>query len=200
MSFISMKPGTLLSPAPVVMVTCAGEGIAPNIITIAWTGTVNSTPPMVSISVQPIRFSHNIIKNSGEFVINLVSRQLMQACDFCGVKSGRDTDKFAQCSLSPVPARGMDYAPAIQQSPAYLACKVRQSLSLGSHTMFIGEIVSMGIQQQLIDADGKIDFIQADLVAYCHGEYMGLRKPEGFFGYSIARPEVLKRRLNTRKR
>lgn len=200
MSFVTLKPGTLLSPTPVVMVTCAGEAVAPNIITLAWTGTVNSDPPMVSISIRPERYSHDIIRDSGEFVINLVSRSLMQACDLCGVKSGREQDKFALCKLAAAPAQGMDHAPAIVQSPAYLACKVKNVLPLGSHNLFLGEIVGMGVQQSLMDMSGKIDFAQADLVAYCHGEYMGLRPPEGFFGYSVARPEVLKRRLQGSKR
>ncbi|NLX82811.1 MAG: flavin reductase family protein [Clostridiales bacterium] len=195
MSFITMKPGTLLSPTPVVMVSCADEGVRPNIITIAWVGTINSDPPMVSISVREERYSYNIIKNSGEFVVNLVSRELMRATDMCGVKSGQDMDKFLACGLTAVPIPALHYAPAVAQSPAYLACKVRQSIDLGSHTMFLGEIVDMGIREDLLQDGGKIDFVKADLTAYCHGEYMGLTPPEGFFGYSVARPEVLKRRL-----
>ena len=195
MSFIQMKPGTLLSPTPVVMVSCASEGTRPNIITLAWVGTVNSDPPMVSISVRPERYSHHIIRDTGEFVINLVSRELVQATDLCGVKSGSDLDKFELCGLDAVSVDQMRYAPAIAQSPAYLACSVRQTLELGSHTMFLGEIVNMGVREDLLEASGKIDFIKADLVAYCHGEYTGLTQPEGFFGFSVARPEVLKRRL-----
>lgn len=195
MDYLEMKPGTLLSPTPVVMVSCAADGTRPNIITLAWVGTVNSDPPMVSISVRPGRHSFGLIRDSGEFVINLVSREMMEACDLCGVKSGRDMDKFKDLGLEALPVPGMEFAPAIAGSPAYLACKLRNSLELGSHTMFLAEIVSMGIRDDLMDKAGKIDFVKADLVAYCHGEYMGLKPPEGFFGYSVARPEVLRRRL-----
>lgn len=195
MSFIEMKPGTLLAPVPTVMVSCAAQNISPNIITIAWAGTVNSDPPLVSVSIQPKRYSHDIVRDSGEFVINLVSRQLLKSADLCGVRSGRDGDKFELCGLHPVAVEGLRLAPAIAESPIWLACQVRQSLSLGTHTMFIGEIVNVGVAEDLVDRAGKINFTKADLIAYCHGEYMGLTKPEGFFGFSIARPDVLKRRL-----
>ncbi len=195
MSFISVKPGTLLNPTPVVMVSCAGDALRPNIITVAWAGTVNSDPPMVSVSIRPERHSHDIIRNTEEFVVNLVNRPLLKACDLCGVRSGRDHDKFALCGLSPVPVAGLLHAPAIAQSPAYLACQVKEVLPLGSHTMFIGEIISMGIEESLMDQAGKIDFHKADLIAYSHGEYVGLTAAEGFFGFSIARPEVIKRRM-----
>lgn len=199
MAFMDFKPGTLLSPTAVVMVTCADGQVKPNIITLAWVGTVNSDPPMVSISVRPNRYSYDLIKNSGEFVVNLVSKEMMKACDWCGVRSGREYDKFKETGLPPVPVDGLSHAPAIAQSPAYLACKVKNVLPLGSHTMFLGEIIRMGIRDDLVDRTGKIDFVKADLVAYCHGEYMGLTEPEGFFGYSIARPEVLRRRLKRNK-
>ncbi len=195
MAFINLKPGTLLSPTAVVMVSCASSEQRPNIITLAWVGTVNSDPPIVSISIRKERLSYQMVKDSGEFVVNLVSRELMKATDYCGVKSGREMDKFEVCHLSAQAVPGMDHAPAIAQSPVYLACKVRQVMDLGSHTMFLGEIVSMGAQERLMDEKGRLDFVKADLVAYCHGEYMGLNEPEGFFGYSVARPEVLKRRL-----
>ena len=195
MSFITMKPGTLLSPTPVIMLTCAAETARPNIITLAWVGTVNSEPPMVSVSIRESRHSHKMVLDSGEFVINLVSRELMKATDYCGVVSGRDIDKFEACGLSAVAAEGMERTPAIAQSPGYLACKLRHTLELGTHTMMVGEVVGVGIREDLMDKSGKADFARADLVAYCHGEYMGLRQPEGFFGFSIAREEVLKRLL-----
>ena len=195
MSFVELKPGTLLSPTPVVMVSCASFEAKPNIITLAWVGTINSDPPMVSVSIRPERHSYRIVKESGEFVVNLVSRELMKATDFCGVKSGKELDKFEACKLDAIAVPGMKHAPAIKQSPAYLACVVRRKIELGSHTMFLGEIVNVGVQKSLMDDQGKADFERADLVAYCHGEYMGLKKPEGFFGFSVARPEVLKRRL-----
>lgn len=195
MSFINIKPGTLLSPTPVVMVSCGGKNQRPNIITVAWTGTVNSEPPMLSVSIRPERFSHDIIRDSGEFVVNLVSRPMLTACDLCGVRSGREYDKFALCGLTPAEAAGLVHAPAIAQSPTYLACQVKKTLPLGSHTLFLGEIVSMGVEESLMDAAGRIDFHKADLIAYCHGEYVGLTPPEGFFGFSIARPEVIRRRM-----
>jgi flavin reductase (DIM6/NTAB) family NADH-FMN oxidoreductase RutF len=195
MPFIQVKPGTLLSPAPVVMVSCAGKGLPPNIITIAWTGTDNSDPPMLSISVRPQRYSHDIIRESGEFVVNLVDKKLIGAADLCGVRSGRDVNKFELCGLQPEPAQGMNDSPAIAQSPVWLGCKVKQSLVLGSHTMFIGEIISVGVRDELLDNSGKIDFTKAGLIAYCHGEYIGLTASEGFFGFSVANPEVLKRRM-----
>lgn len=198
MAFILTKPGTLLSPAPAIMVTCAKPGEKPNVITIAWAGTVNSDPPMVSVSIRPSRHSHPIIRDTGEFVVNLVNRELLKAADFCGVRSGRDCDKFAACGLAAVPADKMEHAPAIAQSPVWLACKVRHSLELGSHTMFIGEVVSAGVREDLADAAGRFDFLKAGLVAYCHGEYTGLTRALGFFGFSVARPEVLKRRMKTK--
>lgn len=195
MAFIQITPGTLLAPTPVVMVGCAMEGVRPNIITVAWVGTVNSDPPMVSVSVRPQRHSHDIIRDSGEFTVNLVSKDLLEATDLCGVRSGREVDKFELCGLRAVRADGLSHAPAIAQSPVWLACKVRRALPLGSHTMFIGEIISVGVQEELVDKAGKIDYAKADLTAYCHGEYMGLGKAEGFFGYSVARPAVLKLRM-----
>ncbi|MDD4081181.1 MAG: flavin reductase family protein [Eubacteriales bacterium] len=195
MAFIDVKPGTLLSPTPVVMVSCGSVSQRPNIITVAWAGTVNSDPPMLSVSIRPDRHSHDIIRDSGEFVVNLVNRELLKACDLCGVRSGREHDKFSLCGLTPFPAAGLASAPAIDKSPAYLACRVKESLALGSHTLFIGEIVSMGIEETLMDASGKIDFHKAGLVAYSHGEYTGLTEPLGFFGFSVARPEVIRRRM-----
>lgn len=195
MALINLKPGTLLAPTPVVMVSCASLNQRPNIITVAWAGTVNSDPPMLSVSIRPSRHSHDIIRDSGEFVVNLVSRDLLQACDLCGVRSGREHDKFSLCGLTPIPAAGLAAAPAIAQSPAYLACRVKDAHAFGSHTMFIGEIVNMGIEDTLMDAAGKINFHKAGLIAYSHGEYVGLTEPLGFFGFSVARPEVIRRRM-----
>ena len=126
MAFQTLSPGTLLSPVPAVMVSCAMPGKRPNVITVAWAGTVCSDPPMLSISVRKERFSHHILLESGEFVVNLVGREQLQAADYCGVRSGRDVDKFADCGLTAVPAQGMDCAPAIAQCPLYLACKTQQ--------------------------------------------------------------------------
>ena len=196
-SFRTFDPCTLLAPVPAVMVSCAGkeEGTRPNIITIAWAGTVNSDPPMVSVSVRKNRFSHHIIKESGEFVVNLVDQERCKAVDFCGVRSGKDVDKWQACGLTPMPAIGMEHAPAIAECPAYLACKVRQVLELGSHDMFIGEVVGVQVRDDLFAADGSLHLEKAGLVAYNHGVYQRTAEVMGFFGYSVARPEVLARRM-----
>lgn len=196
-SFRTFDPCTLLAPVPAVMVSCAGkeEGARPNIITIAWAGTVNSDPPMVSVSVRKNRFSHHIIKESGEFVVNLVDQERCKAVDFCGVRSGKDVDKWQACGLTPMPAIGMEHAPAIAECPAYLACKVRQVLELGSHDMFIGEVVGVQVRDDLFAADGSLHLEKAGLVAYNHGVYQRTAEVMGFFGYSVARPEVLARRM-----
>ncbi len=197
MPYTNIKPGTLLAPVPAVMVSCADQNTVsrPNIITIAWAGTVNSEPPMVSISVRKERYSHDIIRDSGEFVINLCGKPQLNALDLCGVKSGRDLDKFALCGLKPVPAEGLTYAPAIEGCPIYLGCKVKNMIELGSHDMFIGEIVSLGIDPALMDETGRIDFAKADLVAYNHGVYYSLGEILGFFGCSVAAPEVYEKRM-----
>lgn len=195
MSHTSINPSTLLAPAPVVLVGCGTEKERGNLITVAWVGTVNSKPPMVSVSIQPIRHSYHLIKESGEFTINLVSRELLHATDFCGVKSGREMNKFAKCNLTAIKAEGLAIAPAVKESPLYLSCKVRETLDLGSHTAFIGEIVHVGVRSDLIDEEGKIHLSKANLVCYAHGNYYGLAERLGFFGYSVARPEVLSRRM-----
>ncbi len=187
--------GTLLSPTPVVMVSCAKENQTPNIITLAWAGTICSDPPMLSVSIRPERHSYDIIKDTGEFVVNLVGEELLRACDWCGVKSGRDVDKFAACGLTAVPAASLHQAPAIKESPLYLSCRVRQSLPLGSHTMFLADILSVQAEDSLFDEAGRLDLQKAGLIAYSHGEYSRLSQVIGFFGYSVARPEVLARRL-----
>ena len=192
MAFQTLSPGTLLSPVPAVMVSCAMPGKRPNVITIAWAGTVCSDPPMLSISVRKERFSHHILLESGEFVVNLVGREQLQAADYCGVRSGRDVDKFADCGLTAVPAQGMDCAPAIAQCPLYLACKTQQDL-------FIARIAGMGVREELLDEKGRIDLRRAGLTAYSHGVYYALGDAMAFFGYSVAAPEVRKRRMRELK-
>lgn len=201
-TFRPLDPFTMLSPVPAVMVSCrdTAADAKPNIITIAWVGTVNSDPPMVSISVQKKRYSYDMIVNSGEFVVNLVGVQQCKAMDYCGVKSGRDTDKWADCGYTPVPVKGLDYAPAIDTCPGYLACKVRQTIELGSHVMFIGEVVSCGVQEALFDEDGSMHLERAELVTKAHGVYQKATDVLGFFGYSVARPDVLKRRMSVYKK
>ena len=196
--FVHFKPGTLLAPVPAVMVSCARQGEKPNIITLAWVGTVNSDPPMCSISVRKERYSHEILQDSGEFVVNLVGEEQLKATDYCGVKSGRDEDKFAACGLTPVAVPGFT-APAIGECPLYLACKVKSVQPLGSHDLFLGEIVRVGVKKELMDGDGGIDFGKARLVGYNHGVYYQLGRALGFFGYSVAAPDVLQRRMEKLK-
>ncbi len=196
--FVSLTPGTLLAPVPAVMVSCALPGQKPNIVTIAWAGTVNSDPPMCSISVRKERFSHGIIRDSGEFVINLCGQDQLKKMDFCGVKSGRETDKFAACGFTPVSVPGFT-APAIGECPLYLACRVVSVQELGSHDLFLGKVEQMGVRPSLMDEAGRIDYAKADLVAYNHGNYYALGEPLGFFGYSVAAPDVLERRMKQLK-
>ncbi len=194
--FRTFDPCTLLSPVPAVMVSCHGaEGEKPNIVTVAWAGTVNSDPPMVSISLQKRRYSHDLICRSGEFVVNLVDARHCDDLDYCGVKSGRDVDKFAQRHLTPMAAEGMALAPAIAECPAYLACKVRQRLELGSHDLFLGEVVGVQVREEWFDADGSLHLERAGLVCYNHGVYQQAEQVLGFFGYSVAKAEVRERRM-----
>ena len=187
----SFKGGEMLNPVPAVMVSCGSR--KPNIITIAWTGIVNSNPPMTYISVRKERYSHNIIENTGEFVINLCSEELAFATDFCGVRSGRDTDKFKEMKLTPERAE-IVRCPMIKESPVNIECRVREIIELGSHDMFIADILKVHVDEQYIDRSGRIRLDQASLVAYNHGEYFGLkRQPIGKFGFSVMKPKTRKR-------
>jgi flavin reductase (DIM6/NTAB) family NADH-FMN oxidoreductase RutF len=188
----------MLNPVPAVMVSCADREGKPNIITIAWAGTINSNPPMVSISIRKERYSHALIKETGEFVINLTTRGLTYATDFCGVKSGRDIDKFEAVKLTPEKASIVS-APMIKESPLNLECIVKQVIELGSHDMFIAEVVATNVKEELLDEKGKLDLKKADLICYSHGEYFSLSKPLGFFGYSVAKRKNLKRSDLVRK-
>ncbi len=179
------KPGNMLYPVPVVMVSCGREGEKPNIVTVAWTGTICSDPAMVSISVRPERYSYDMIKETGEFVINLTTRELTRATDWCGVKSGRDVDKFREMGLTAQKACHLDHAPIIAESPVNLECKVRDIQELGSHHMFIAEVVGVQVSGDYMDESGKFDLNSTDLVAYSHGEYFVLGEKIGKFGYSV---------------
>lgn len=193
-----LPPSTLLCPTPVVLVSCADpkQPGKPDMVTAAWAGTVNSEPPMVSVSLRKDRFSHGLITASGEFVVNLADEKMARALDFCGVRSGRDTDKAKETGLSYMPANGMETAPAVSGAPLSLCCKVRQTLELGSHDMFIGEIVSVMVRSDLLDADGKLHMEKAGLIAYSHGLYQKLGDVIGFFGWSVAREDVYQRRMS----
>jgi len=186
------KPATILNPVPLVMVTCADKENKPNIITLAWAGTINSEPPMISISVRKERYSYNLIKDTGEFVVNLVTKNLVHAADFCGVKSGRDVDKFEANNLTPEKASKVR-VPLIKESPVNIECVVKNIIELGSHDMFLAEVVAVNVQEDLIDENGKLWMKKADLVCYSHGEYYGLDKALGYFGYSVTKKKNVKR-------
>lgn len=194
------RPGNMLYPAPPVMVSCGREGETPNILTVAWAGTICSDPVMLSISVRKERFSHDIIKDTGEFVVNLTSKKLARACDWCGVRSGRDYDKFKEMKLTPLKSQKIA-APGIEEAPVNIECKVKQVLELGSHDMFIAEVVSVTVDDKLIDDKGRLDLGKAKLVAYSHGEYFMLGEKLGKFGYSVAKKTASKDKdkANTKK-
>lgn len=178
------KPGNMLYPVPAVMVSCARQGEKPNIITVAWAGTVCSDPAMVSVSIRPERYSYNIIEETKEFVINLVTKDLAYAADFCGVRSGKDIDKFKELKLTAQPS-AIVRAPGIAESPLNMECVVKDIKKLGSHDMFIAEIVNVAADESLMDEKGKFNLNDAGLVAYSHGEYFTLGEKLGKFGYSV---------------
>ena len=188
------KPGTVIYPVPAVMVSC-GDMENKNIITVAWTGTINSDPAMTYVSIRPGRHSYNIIKEKGEFVINLVTEKLAYACDFCGVRSGRDMDKFEVMHLTAKKGEKVD-APIIYESPVNIECKVKQIIPLGTHDMFLAEVVSVQVSDDFLDETGKFHFDKAKPICYSHGAYYGLGKKLGTFGYSVkkkadAKPQKL---------
>ena len=181
---IKWKGGTLLAPVPAVMVSC-GSLEKPNVLTIAWTGILCTNPPKTYISVRPERFSYPLIKESGKFVINLTTEQLVRAADFCGVRSGRDIDKFAACGLTAVPALELDDTPMIAESPVSIECRVTDIVPLGTHDMFIADIVSVAVDPELVNEAGALRLDKAGLTDYSHGEYFALGKKLGSFGYSV---------------
>ncbi len=198
---IRLRPAALLSPVPVVLVGCRGTTEAtarPNLIAIAWTGTVCSDPPLVSVSIRKSRFSHLQVTESGEFTVNLVDASLLRAADLCGVKSGRDVDKFALCGLQAADSDRLRHAPTLAESPLTLECRVRSVAELGSHDQFLGEVVGVTVRPDLLGEDGRLSLDRANLVGYLHGEYWSLGRCLGFFGFSVAAPAVLSRRMKGR--
>lgn len=177
------KPGNMLYPIPAVMVSC-GDIEKPNIITIAWAGTICSNPAMVSISIRKERFSYDIIKNSGEFIINLVTKDLVKAADYCGVKSGRNVDKFMEMKLTPEKGKAVS-APLIAECPVNIECKVTKIIPLGSHDMFLAEVVNVAVDKKYMDDKGRFHLNQSGLIVYSHGEYYSLGELLGRFGYSV---------------
>jgi flavin reductase (DIM6/NTAB) family NADH-FMN oxidoreductase RutF len=186
------RPGNMLYPVPAVMVSVQRPGEKPNIITVAWAGTVCSDPVMVSISVRKQRYSYDILKETGEFVINLVTKDLVYAADYCGVRSGRDVDKYQEMNLTVLPSQKIG-APGIDESPLNMECRVKQVIELGSHDMFIAEVVGVTVDEKYMDENGKFHLNNAGLAAYSHGEYFELGKKLGSFGYSVKKKNPRKK-------
>lgn len=192
MTKILWKPGTMIYPLPAVMVTCGSEPSEYNIITIAWTGTICTDPAMCYISLRPSRHSYEIIRKNGDFVINLTTRALAFATDWCGVRSGRDFDKFAEMGLTPVPASKVK-APLLKESPVNIECVVREIKELGSHHMFISEVVAINADEEYIDRkSGKFRLSDANPLSYLHGKYYETGKFIGKFGFSVEKKKKRK--------
>ena len=183
MGKIIWKPGTFEYPIPAVMVSC-GTMEKSNIITVAWTGIINTNPAMVYISVRPTRYSYNLIKDQGEFVINLTTKNLVKATDWCGVKTGAKVDKFKEMKLHKEKANFVK-CPMIKESPVSVECKVKEMKELGSHTMFMAEVVAINVDEKYIDEKGAFDISKCDLIAYANGGYYSMGKKLGKFGFSV---------------
>lgn len=201
----AFKPGNMLYPLPAVMVSCQYPNAndpdcikpelqgKPNIITVAWAGTVCTNPPMLSISVRPERYSYHMIEKSGEFVVNLTTESLVRATDYCGVRSGREVDKFKEMHLTPLPSREVT-VPGIAESPVNIECRVHEIKELGSHNMIIADVVAVTIDDTYMDENGKFHLNSTGLVTYSHGEYFLLGKKLGTFGYSVKKNSSAKKR------
>lgn len=188
----SFKPGNMLYPVPAVMVSVADLQGNANIITVAWTGTVCSDPAMLYISVRPERHSYHMIKETGEFVVNLTTKELARATDYCGVRSGKDVDKWKEMNLTPGKAQKVS-APIIEESPVNIECRVTEVKELGSHHMFLAEVVAVNVDDSYMNENGKFQLNQTGLIAYSHGEYLETGKTLGTFGYSVKKPSAGKR-------
>ena len=181
----SWKPGTMIYPLPAVLVSCGETDGEQNLFTVAWTGTVCTNPPMCYISVRPERHSYEIIKRTGEFVINLTNSKLSRATDWCGVRSGRDYDKFAEMGLT-AEAAAVVKAPVVAESPVAIECRVKQIIPLGSHDMFLADVVNVLVDEEYINSEtGKLELERADMITYSHGEYFRLGEAIGHFGWSV---------------
>lgn len=178
------KPGNMIYPVPAVMVSVATPDGKDNILTIAWTGTICTNPAMAYISVRPERYSYQFLKESGEFVINLTNEELAWATDYCGVKSGRDVDKFAACKLTKATASHVS-APLIAECPVNIECRVKEIREYGSHHMFAAEVLAVHADEKYMDENGRFDLGRANMLAYSHGEYYALGKKIGTFGWSV---------------
>lgn len=194
MSKIFWDGGALLAPVPPALVSC-GTLENPNVLTIAWTGIINTKPPMTYISVRPSRYSYNIIKESGEFAINLTTSAMCKTADFCGVRTGSKVNKFEKCGITAVSAVKIN-VPIIEECPVSIECIVREIKPLGTHDMFISEIVGVDIEEKYIDSKGKLNLQQCGLAAYAHGEYFALGRKLGDFGFSVRKKKKQKNKLN----
>lgn len=179
------KPGNMLYPLPAVMVSTGDKEGNKNILTVAWTGTICTNPAMVYISVRPERYSYQMIKDTGEFVINLTTEKLTKATDYCGVRSGRDVDKWKDTGLTPGKPESLKHAPIIEECPVSIECRVTEIKELGSHHMFLAEVKAVQVDDAYMNKAGKFELNKTGLLAYSHGEYLGLGKSLGTFGYSV---------------
>ena len=193
------KPGNMLYPLPAVMVSVADKEGNPNIITVAWAGTVCTNPPMVSISVRPERYSYHMIEETGEFVINLTTEKLAYATDYCGVRSGRDVDKFKELHLTPEKAEHVS-APLIGESPVNIECRVVQKETPGSHHIFLAEVKAVHVDDAYMDQKGRFALEKTDPIVYVHGQYYSLGKLLGTFGYSVKKPAKKTVKKNVKKK
>lgn len=183
------KPGNMVYPLPAVMVSTADKNGEDNIITVAWTGTICTNPAMLYISVRPERYSYHMIKESGEFVVNLTTEALAKATDWCGVRSGRDVDKWKEMGLTRGKSETLQYSPCIKESPVNIECKVDQILELGSHHMFTAKVQAVQVDDRYMHENGKFDLASSRLLTYSHGEYYSLGKKLGTFGYSVKKKD-----------
>ncbi|MDB2138780.1 MULTISPECIES: flavin reductase family protein [Clostridium] len=194
MNKVEMKGSVILNPVPVVLVTSKNKEGKTNVFTVGWTGTINTKPPMLYISIRPERLSYEYIKETKEFVVNLPGSNLVKAVDYCGVRSGKRNDKIKELGFTLSESSNIS-VPYIDECPINIECKVKDIIPLGTHDMFIAEVVGSHINEDLFDEDGKIHFENANMMAYCHGEYFPLQKhPVGSFGFSVMKKKTKKRR------
>ena len=191
MAKLKWKPGNMVYPLPAVLVSCGDKEGCVNLMTAAWTGTICSDPPMVYVSIRKERHSHKMIQETGEYVINLTTEDLAWATDFCGVRSGRDMDKFKEMKLTPVFGE-LQYAPMVEESPVSIECKVTQVMELGTHDMFMAEVVAVHVDEKYMDEKGTFYLEAAKPLVYSHGQYFGVGKHIGGFGYAVRKKAVKK--------
>ncbi|MBD5502468.1 MAG: flavin reductase family protein [Lachnospiraceae bacterium] len=195
MSRQTWKAGNMLYPLPAVLVSVADRAGRSNVFTVAWTGTICSDPPMVSISVRPERYSYHMIEETGEYVINLTTESLAYATDYCGVKSGRDVDKWKEMGLTQIRG-GHVQAPMVAESPVNIECRVTQKLELGTHHMFLAEVLAVHVDEQYMDETGRFLLNDAKPLVYSHGRYLGVGKEIGSFGYSVKKDKTKQKQRN----